>query len=216
MSTKEFKEILYKKLLDKLPIEYKLIKSKELFQFKTDNNINNIYVYPTNYNDYFSIDILFYYDNIQVNKILKKKYSSFNKLVNKGIIGGDCKKITEKIFKKNWELPYREIIHENTKSIDELCELIIYLYNKCIKQFFDLCNNDFVFVHQLLNESDINKTGLSLNYEDKVLKGLIVAELANISKEKITELADNYEKRIIREHLPYKKDFIEVRGNLGF
>ena len=123
--------------------------------------------------------------------------------------------IAQKVFKKDWELPYSRIVHEKGKDLDELCEAIFELYLQFISPFFEKCNNDFLFVHEMFNGYDIEKTGLGVSYENRALKGLIVAIEAGIERNALVLLANAYEEELRKDGLPFLENFLEVRKKLN-
>ncbi len=214
MKAKEFKNTLYNFINEKLT-DFKLIKSKELFQLNIENHINNIYVYPTSYSSYFSIQIFCSYDNKKVRERLRKNYPDFKMLVDKGIVGGDCRTITNEILNNTWDLEYYDYIYEKSEAIEDFLKIIEKDIDEIILPFFNLCNSDMFFIYKLLG-NPIQSTGFGINYENEILKSPIVAELCNIPKSEIIKLMDDCFEVIKEKKLPYLKNFIDFRKNLGY
>ncbi len=75
------------------------------------------------------------------------------------------------------------------------------------------CTNP-VLLNHVVNDVDMHVTGLNLSYENRVLKSIPVALLANLADENLQKLVEKYCNTLSEKKAKYSEKFEVVKNKL--
>jgi hypothetical protein len=203
---KTFRDILIGELSKILENEgYKYKSTKETFEKILDNNVFRIYIYPTKWSKHISVDIKPAYGN----RIIENKLKTNGIKLDSDIIRSDLKNITEHYFNKSFYEEYSSLIYRLNEPIGIIIQKILKYYQNIIKPFFADCIEP-VKLNKMVNDEDIEKVGLNLNYKTRALNFYYVGIMAGLDKNKLEELAALYENKLKKMEAYYFNDYMKL------
>lgn len=182
---------------------YEYIKSKSMFKKRTDDNVYIIYIYFYCRAKYVEIETTFYYDNMNVHK-LQKLITNDNQ--PDPICGGTPRFICEYYFKQKYFSEYTNLIYMKSNPIESTIQDWANIYNMYIKPFFNECISSTT-LNDIVNNENINITGLNLSYYNRLLKSMIIAKQSGYTIEELKLLANKYAPQVAKVSASIRKKF---------
>ena len=217
MNIKDFRTLFVEKILDHVSKEGFSYKSnKQLFIKEEREHIFYVYVHMYKRSTYILVETKIYYGNKDINKQIKEIGVSVQ---NDMICGGEIKFIMEKYFNKPFVEQYNDLVFIFNENPMHLIGKWIFYYKTIIKSFFEDCQNSSM-LNKIINGGDLNVSGFSPFYGDKIIYSYFVAKKAGMNEDKLKELLLQYEQnlyQIEKKHnikLDYLDDFFILRDNV--
>ncbi|MDY0988159.1 hypothetical protein SOM12_12100 [Flavobacterium sp. CFBP9031] len=213
VNIKSFREHFYKALSEKLSFDgYIFKRSSQEFILIDGNHIFTLQAYTIKMNTGIVIKINGFYSSQTFNEIQKLVMNNYYSLQTSNIVGGSTQFIAEEYHEmSDVNIPNDFWWDTNSISIQNLADDWYLLYSQYLKPFLNKCR-DIEFLNQLVNDYKIDKPGfIAGGYDNRILKGIILAHMAGESISNIENLALLYEDEVRKKKYPYLKHFIEVK-----
>ncbi|QXU44105.1 hypothetical protein [Pedobacter sp. D749] len=207
----EFKNYFFEGIYELLTKDqFKLLKSKNTFELKTKLHLKSVEIYFYKRHDFIEIETKAYFGNYEVDNLLK---STGVKYLNFDICGGSISHICTTYFNEAFPEKYENLIYDINEDISPVISAWKTYYERYIKNFLNDCTNPILLNH-IVNDVDMHVTGLNLSYENRVLKSIPVALLANLSNENLEKLVEEYSNALIEKKAKYSDKFEVVKNKL--
>jgi len=214
MNINDFNCQFYEKLEAKLSCEnYVFKKSKKIFEYNKDGHIFTLEAFTVRMSSAIIVKINGFYSSEKFNNLIKRFLDQYYSIQTKYITGGSAAFISEYFFNEKFINDTNDFWwYEGEESIDSIVEKWYEVYFKYLKPFLNKCK-DINFLNKLINEYKIDECGfIAGGYNNRVLKGLILAYMADNPIDKIESLALSYETVIRNKKLSFLKSYLTVKN----